>query len=64
MTFSPLTSDELHAAQILSGATMALWIIVGLAPGVRAYATQIRVAVLAAYLLGIAGFIVYFVLLR
>ena len=49
----------MHAAQILTGATMALWIIVGLAPGIKAYATPIRAVVLILYLLGFAGFVIY-----
>jgi hypothetical protein len=63
VSFLPVTPNEMHAAQILTGATMALWIIVGLAPGVKAYATEIRVAALTFYLLGFAGFVIY-VLLR
>ena len=59
MSFIPATPAEMHAAQIVVGATMALWIFVGLAPGLRAYATRIRVGVLIAYLLGFAGFAIY-----
>ena len=55
----PATPGEMHAAQILAGVTMALWIFVGLAPGLKAYATRIRVGVLIVYLLGFAGFAVY-----
>jgi len=61
---TPVTPDEMHAAQILTGATMASWIAVGLIPGLRPHAGRIRLAVLAAYLLGCAGFIVWFLLLR
>jgi hypothetical protein len=49
----------MHAAQILTGVTMALWIIVGLAPGINAYATRIRAVVLILYLLGIAGLVIH-----
>ena len=62
VSFFPVTPDEMHAAQILMGATMALWIIVGLAPGVSAYATPIRAVVLILYLLGFAGFVIYMLL--
>ena len=55
----PATSGEVHAAQILAGATMALWIFVGLAPGLKAYATRIRIGVLVVYLLGFAGLAIY-----
>jgi hypothetical protein len=53
------TSDEMYAAQILAGLTMALWIFVGLAPGIKAHATRIRIGILVLYLLGFAGFVLY-----
>ena len=64
MMFSAVTPDEMHAAQILTGATMAMWMVVGLIPAARPYVTRIRVTLLVAYLIGIAGFVAYFVVLR
>jgi hypothetical protein len=59
VSFFPATPAEMHAAQILTGTTMALWIVVGLAPGIQAYATPIRAVLLILYLLGFAGFVIY-----
>ena len=59
MNFIPATPGELHAAQILAGATMALWLFVGLAPGLKVYATRIRIGVLIVYLLAFAGLAIY-----
>jgi hypothetical protein len=54
----------MHAAQILTGATMATWLACGVIPGVRPHATKIRTLLLSAYLLGCAGFIAYIMLLQ
>ena len=59
MSFNLVTPGELRAAQILVLATLALFIFVGLAPGLKAYATRIRVGVLIVYLLGFAGMAIY-----
>jgi hypothetical protein len=64
MSLRPVTPDEMHAAQIFTGSAMALWLIVGLAPGIRAHATPIRVVLLAIYLFGCAAFAIYFLLFR
>ena len=58
----PTTDEEVRAAQILTGATMAAWLACGVIPGVRPYTARIRTALLAAYLLGCAVFIVYLLL--
>jgi hypothetical protein len=55
----PATPEEVYAAQVLTGATMAAWLVSGWIPGLRPYATRIRVVVLTAYLLGCAAFIAY-----
>ena len=61
--FGPASPEEMHAAQILTGLAMALFISIGLVPGVARYAGKIRVVVLAIYLLGCAALVAY-VLLR
>jgi len=58
----PATDEEVRAAQILTGATMAAWLACGIIPGVQPYATKIRTALLAAYLLGCVAFIAYLLL--
>ena len=62
--FGTVTTEEMHAARIITGATMALWIGVGVVPGLKRYAGAIRVVVLAAYLAAIAGFLIYLTLWR
>jgi len=62
--FSTVSSEQMHAAQIVTGATMALWIGAGLVPGLRQHAGAIRGAVLALYLLTFGGFVIYQVLWR
>jgi hypothetical protein len=62
--FGPASAAEMHAAQILTGLAMALFLAVGLIPGIRTHARKIQAVVLAVYLLGCAAFIVYVILLR
>ncbi len=59
----PVSAEEIRAAQILTGATMAAWLASGWIPGARPYTTKIRTVLLAAYLLGCTAYIAY-VLLR
>jgi hypothetical protein len=54
--------EEMRAAQILTGATMAVWLACGVVPGVRPYATKLRAGLLAAYLLCCFGFIAFVLL--
>ena len=46
----------MHAAQILTGATIAGWLLAGFLPR---HAYRIRVVLLALYLAGAVGFAVY-----
>lgn len=62
--FSTVSVEEMQAARIVTGAAMALWIGVGLVPGLRQYAGAIRRAVLTLYLLAFGGFVIYVVLWR
>ncbi len=50
---------DMRAAQVFTGMAMAIWIGVGFTPALRPYARTVRGAVLALYLLGCLGFIVY-----
>ena len=54
-----VTPDEMRAAQGLTGGAMALWLLAGVVPAMRPYARTTRAAVLVAYLLGCAGFVIY-----
>lgn len=57
--FGPATPGEAQAAQIIGGATMAMFLAVGLVPALRPYAWKIRVGVLIAYLVGGGAFAIY-----
>jgi len=60
---TPVTSEDMQAARIVTGATLAAWLACGVIPGVRPYASKIRAGLLVVYLLCCAGYIGY-VLLR
>ena len=49
----------MRAAQLISGATMAIWIGMGVLPPLRPYAHAVRRALLLIYLAGCVGFIAY-----
>jgi hypothetical protein len=61
--FSAVSSADMQAARIVTGATMAALIGVGLVPGLRKHAGVIRGVLLVAYLLTCGAFASY-VLLR
>ena len=61
--FSAVSSDDMQAARIVTGATMAAFLAVGMVPGLREHAGRIRVALLVAYLLA-CGIFVGYALLR
>ena len=61
--FSAVSSADMRAAQIVTGATMAAFIGVGLAPGLREHARVIRGALLVIYLVACCVFVAY-VLMR
>ena len=57
--FSAVSSEEIRAAQIVTGVTMAAFIAVGMIPATRRYVTQIRAALLVLYLVVCSGFLAY-----
>ena len=59
----PVTAEDMQAARILTGATMAAWLACGVIPGVRPRAGKIRAGLLIAYLVCCAAYVGY-VLLR
>ena len=54
-----VSGEQMRAARIVTGATIAAFIAVSLAPPLRRYARRIRLALIVAYLLGCAGFVGY-----
>lgn len=56
----PMVSDtEVRSAQAATLGTFALWMAIGYVPGTRRHANAIRLAVLAVYVAGVAGFVAY-----
>lgn len=54
-----VSADEVRAAQMVTTATFASFVTVGLIPGLRAYAGRIRAAIAVLYLATVVGFMVY-----
>jgi hypothetical protein len=54
-----VSSTDMQTARIVTGATMAAFIGVGMVPGLRQHAGRIRVALLVAYLLACGIFVGY-----
>ena len=59
-----VTPEEMQVGRGLSLATMIVLMAVGHVPPQRPYATRIRQVTAAAYVLGVAAFVLYFVLGR
>jgi hypothetical protein len=54
-----ISGDDIRAAQMLTGATFAMFLMVNVVPGLRPYAVRIRLAIVAAYFVATAGFMIY-----
>jgi hypothetical protein len=54
---SAVSSEEMRAARIVTGVTMALFVGVSVAPGLRRHAGAIRLALLLVYLVVCAVFV-------
>ena len=57
MLLDQVTDTQIRAGQIMMGATMAAFLA---APVFRRYAQPIRLAVAAVYIVGVFGFLCYF----
>ena len=64
MMLDTVTVDEMRTAQLITGATMAICIGVGVVPPLRKYAGAVRRAAIALYLVSCVGFIVYLLIWR
>jgi hypothetical protein len=60
--FSAVSSADMQTARIVTGATMAAFIGVGLVPSLREHAARIRVGLLVVYLLACGIFVGYAVM--
>jgi hypothetical protein len=56
MDIMTVSGADVRAAQILTGTTLSLFILVGVVPGLRGYATRIRIVIMVLYFVAAAGF--------
>ncbi len=61
--FSAVSGDQMRMAQIITGAAMALFIGIGVVPGLQHHAARLQLALLVVYLAACAVFVAW-VLLR
>jgi hypothetical protein len=54
-----VTNDDVRAAQTLTSATFASFVLVRFVPGLRAHAGRIRAAIVIAYLVAVVAFVLY-----
>jgi hypothetical protein len=54
-----VSGEDVRSAQMITGTTFALFLMVGFVPALRPYAGRIRLAVAVAYFAAAAGFMVY-----
>ena len=54
-----VSGEDMRSAQMITGATLMLFIMVRFVPGLRPYAGRIRLAIAVAYFATAAGFMVY-----
>lgn len=59
LRFGTVSPEDIRAAQIFTGATLALWLGIGYVSPFRRYANSIRAFLLAFYLCGCVGYLVY-----
>jgi hypothetical protein len=54
-----VTPDDMRAAQGITLVTLALFLLTWRVPALRPHAHRVRVAIVALYLAGVTGFLVY-----
>ena len=54
-----VSGEDIRAAQMLTGATLAMFLMANVVPGLRPYAGRLRLAIVSAYFIAAAGFMVY-----
>ncbi len=56
-----VSGDDVRAAQTITGATFALFLMVRFVPGLQPYATRLRLAIVVLYFVLAVGFMGYLV---
>jgi len=59
MDFMTVSNQDVRAVQMLTGTTFALFLMVSVVPGLRTYATRIRLAIVVIYVAAAAGFMIH-----
>jgi len=59
MDFMTVNGEDIRAAQTITGTTLAMFLMVGVVPGLRPYAGRLRLAIAVAYFATAAGFMIY-----
>jgi hypothetical protein len=54
-----VSGEDIRSAQMITGTTLTLFFMVSVVPGLRAYATRLRLTIAVAYFAAAAGFMVY-----
>lgn len=57
--FGPVSAEDMRAAQIITGAAMALWLSIRFVPGLQRHATRAQIGVLVLYLIGCAAIFIH-----
>jgi undecaprenyl pyrophosphate phosphatase UppP len=57
--FDAVTGEQMRQAQIVTGVALAAFIGVSVVPGLRQYASRIRLALLAVYLMACGVFVAW-----
>jgi hypothetical protein len=55
--FSAVSGDDMRTARLVTGAAMALFVAISIAPGLRRHAGRLRLALLVVYLAVCAVFV-------
>lgn len=55
--FSVVSGEQMRQMQIITGVAMALFVGIGVVPGLRQHAGRIRLVLLVAYLVTCVGFV-------
>jgi hypothetical protein len=59
MEIMTVSNEDMRAARMLTGATFSLFVLAGVIPGLRPYATRIRIGVAVLYFVAAAGFVIH-----
>ena len=59
MDLRTFSGEDMRAAQLITGATLAMYLMASVVPGLRPYVARIRVAIVGGYFIAVAGFMIH-----